>query len=806
MMNVVALKKWLFFALIKGGCVLFLTLSIPVYFSNYINADNLFVNTLKNGVGVRPLSMGGAYCAVAEGPESIYYNPAGLVLPGFSAQYALLDYKKTAYSQADLFSFYFSPFSISHYVISDKLGVESIDTTAIGFGKRGNNGIHWGVVYKTIGYQNAGVRINGWSSDFGVLINVTPMMNLGVTAQDILSDKLAIPVTLRSGLSFFNPERTLIASTDLVYQKNKDLDWHVGLEYALTDSLILRSGAYKDTLTGGLNIVFGPLSLECGLIAPQKNGQETLYMISAQFGKEIQWPQNRRYVFFKEKAFAEVLIADNLVEGKSDASILGGKKLGSNDLLTYIHEARLDPNCQGFLVRINTIPNNLSSIALVQEIREEFQKARQDGKIVVAYLEDTAELPEYYLAAAADKIVMPRLGQISHLGVHVEIRKTKDFLDKFGIESKIIASGEFKGALQETGPTLNEKERAKLEELVGNLYNQVVLDIKSDRALNWEIASAIFDGRIISANMAEQIKLVDKIGYYETAKKVAQEFSRRPVTVTQNQVAQAGAKAVSVLTLNEFVGDVDSDLFFSPFNKIAVIEIDGDIHAGETAQDIFYGGKSTGADTLIKTIHQIKSDFSIRGVILRINSPGGSLLAVDRIYEAIEDLKKSGKTVYTSMGNMSASGGYYVALNSDKIIANPGSLTGSIGVISIFKEYQGFNHILGIQYDVVKTGKYMDMFSPNRKMTADEESIYRTIQKDYHQYFISKVVENRKLTVKEVEPLAQGQIFTGEQAKDLKLVDATGSFYDAVQDLAAKVNIQGEPRLVFYRDKTHRLL
>ncbi|MFC1616671.1 signal peptide peptidase SppA [Candidatus Margulisiibacteriota bacterium] len=765
--------------------IIFLLLLIT-FPANLFAVDSVLYQALKSGNSIKAIGMGDTFTAYARGSDSILYNPAGVIVPGAGLRYNNLDYKKAYTNRNEIWTTYFSPFCFSSWAREDKLG-NSAEITSYSYARRGRNGVHWGINYKTINYEENSISHNGWSSDLGILVNFTNYLNFGIDLQDVFSDNIEVPTSVRTGFALFNKDRSFTFATDLIYEKNKDVNFHYGLEYKLTGELTVRGGAYGNNLTAGFSMDMGVAAIDTAIVVPQNEGEQAIYMIGFNLGKYLDWSESRKYVLFPQKAFAEIQIAGNLIEGKSEFSIFGGKKIGSNDLLTYIYEARTDKNCQGFFLRIGSINSSLSTISIVQEIRSELEKAKEDGKIIIVYLEDWVQLPEYYLASVAHKVIMPELGRISHLGIGVEVQKTKGFLDKFGIEADVITSGKYKGMLNTLSDKMTDDDKAKIEELVRNLYHQVIIDVKEDRGLDWDSVSYAFDGRIISAKKAKELGLVDELGYEKKAKELAARFTKYK------------KKPISLIKLEEFLKAPESDTILSAFNKIAVIEIDGPISLGKSNYDFFYGTKKTTTYELEEVVEKISKDFTIRGVLLRINSPGGSLIASDKILKAVEKLKKAKKIVYTSMGNMALSGGYYVSLNSDKIIANPGTLTGSIGVISIFQQYETLNKILGIEHETIKTGQYMDLFSVNRKMTAEERKMFTDMQQEYYDFFVNKVVEERNIKKKTLEPLAQGQVFSGEQAVELKLIDKLGSFYDAVFDLAHAAKIKGAPKLVFYR-------
>lgn len=769
------------------GLILWILVALPIY------SSSLLFSTLKDGIGIRPLSMGGSYTALGEEAVGIVYNPAELSLKGTGYHYENFDNNASQYSSFFAHSFLLSPFGFTYWKKAD-LSNNAVEVSAYGFGKKGSNGIDWGITYKTVKESYTDTSSSGWSSDLGILAHINPNMNVGITAHDIMKQNVAVPATLATGIAVFTSSRDFIFTSDLVFGKENDrsaIAPHFGAEYLLTEGLVLRGGWTQDALSGGASLILPFAELEYGAIYPNDATLSPSYMLGVQFGKQsVAKEQKRKYTLFKPKAYAEFAIGSNLVEGKSSISLLGGTKIGSNDLLSLIHEAMEDPSCEGFVVKIGSVADSLGAIGLVQEIRSELQKAKLKGKKVIAYLENWATLPEYYLATVADRIVMPELGTISHLGLDIELVKTKTFLQNFGIEPVIITSGKYKASLSPESDPLNPNSRQVLEGLIQNMYHQVLFDIKESRHLSWEHVSDVFDGRLISAKEAREKGLVDTLGYWDQVQDSTAEFlppkSPKP----------------PIVSLTEFSKDPDPVTLFPVLNQIAILEVDGVIVTGKSRPNFLYGASGCGAEDIEAAVESIKKDFTIRGVIVRINSPGGSILASDQIYTALGKLKEAGKLVYVSMGNIAASGGYYIALNADKIIANPGTLTGSIGVISAFQNKEGLHDLLGVERQVVKTGEYMDMFSPNKHVSKKEKAMMQRFQDEQYRLFVDKVIKHRKLTDQEAKDLAQGQVFTGEQALKLKMIDKLGNFYDAVSDMCREIQLNTEPQLVFYRPQT----
>jgi len=235
-------------------------------------------------------------------------------------------------------------------------------------------------------------------------------------------------------------------------------------------------------------------------------------------------------------------------------------------------------------------------------------------------------------------------------------------------------------------------------------------------------------------------------------------------------------------------------------DKIAIINIEGAIVGGGGGFGIF--GLTSGADDIAKQIRRAGEDPSVEAIILRINSPGGSAAASQELHEEVCKAREKGKIVVASMSDVATSGGYYVACGSDKIVANPGTITGSIGVIFSQLQYSELLEKYGIRANVIKSGKYKDIGSPLRNMTAEERQILQEMIDDIYIQFVRAVAEGRHMNESEVLEIADGRILTGQQAKELGLVDELGNFQDAV-DLAAEMGgIEGKPRMVEYGEKS----
>jgi len=232
-------------------------------------------------------------------------------------------------------------------------------------------------------------------------------------------------------------------------------------------------------------------------------------------------------------------------------------------------------------------------------------------------------------------------------------------------------------------------------------------------------------------------------------------------------------------------------------DKIGIIHIRGVITGGRAGRGLL-GRATTSSETIMRDLKKAREDPSVKAVVLRINSPGGSAAASQEIYEEIENCRKGGKKIVVSMSDLAASGGYYIASAADCIVANPATLTGSIGVIMELEDLRELFKKIGIRFDVIKSGEYKDIGSPLRRMTREERKILRGLIDDIFDQFVGAVAKGRGLSYKEVKRLADGRVFTGRQAHKLHLVDKLGNFQYAIKTASKLAKIKGEPIIIEY--------
>lgn len=491
------------------------------------------------------------------------------------------------------------------------------------------------------------------------------------------------------------------------------------------------------------------------------------------------------------KKIAEVEIRGVIPDYKEQRSILSRPRKNVHDIIEEIEKAEKDRDINGLLLKIYQFSGEVKLYeleGLTQEIVQAVKKVKKAGKPVVAYLGgEMAGVNELYLASVADKIVIAPECMIVGYGAVIDVSRLKSFFERFGVEWDAMTAGEYKStfhSIYTDSATPNQAELIK--GLVDEIHKQMIEQISKSRNINFteDLVNEISGGLI--PPRAKEIGIVDEIGFYNEAKKLI------------NKLANNRDDEKVNLTKLDKRKYWDRTWGITP--KIAVIGVHGAIITGESQPPLplpFFGERATGSETVVKQINSAAKDKSVKAIILRVNSGGGSALASNEIYTALKEARKK-KPVVVSFGNVAASGGYYVACSSDKIFANPATLTGSIGVVYSKPVLEKLYENLKIKIETYKKGDYADMFSTTRHWTEIErKGIENALQYTYLG-FKQKVAENRNMTLDEVEKLAQGKVYTGTQALNLKLVDELGGLRNAIDFSREKANIKGKYEVKFY--------
>ncbi|MBT4887611.1 MAG: signal peptide peptidase SppA [Planctomycetaceae bacterium] len=487
----------------------------------------------------------------------------------------------------------------------------------------------------------------------------------------------------------------------------------------------------------------------------------------------------RNYVFADEERFiAGISLTGSLSDGVGQEGLLGDVAPRLSRMLKRLEDAAKDESVRGVLL---SIQSPRLGRARVLELRESIQHIRDQGKPVVAHL-ISGEPLDYSVAAACDRVVMPPAATLAITGVRTEVTFYKGLLDRLGIQAEILQVGEFKGAGEPlTRVSMSPQLRQQYESFVGDLFEQMVEQISEDRSLEKEKVRELIDIGIFTPDQAVQASLVDGIAYED---EVLSGFSASSADSLQDFRRDYGKQDVDTdfsglsgfMKLVDILSGTEKISQKNASKRIAIIHVQGEIVDGRGSVGMF-GGSAAGSEAITKAIRQASEDASVAALVIPINSPGGSALASDLIWR---ELDRCHKPIVASLSDTAASGGYYIAVAADEIVAAPGTLTGSIGVVGGKIAIGGALNRYGIHTDVVSRGRNAGWLSSQEPFTASEKNAFRTTMEDVYRLFTSKVAQGRKLDREHLDSLAEGRVFTGRMAHSAGLVDSLGTLEDAV--------------------------
>lgn len=470
-----------------------------------------------------------------------------------------------------------------------------------------------------------------------------------------------------------------------------------------------------------------------------------------------------------------------MVDSSSSKFNFGSHPLTVMDVVLGLDAAERDSRVKGVFVRVGT---GSLSIARAEEVKAALKKFRASGKFVIVHAQgfDGAGLGDYLAATAADQIWMQPKSPFSASGVGGGEIFLRGLLDKIKAEPQIAKRAEYKSAadmFMESGMT--KEDREQLEALMHSWYDVAVDDAAKDRKLSRQ---ALIDALEASPQFTEDAKakkLIDRVGYDDDALGAA--------------LSRAGDNAQPI-TLGQFLG-TKGDASFGSGPHIALVEAAGEIVEGSANSGPFGGDEVIAGDDMARAIRQATADKDIKAIILRVDSPGGSVTASDQILDAVKKAQAAGKPVVVSMGSLAASGGYYISLSANKIVAEPGTITGSIGVLTGKVSIGNTLGLIGVKGELVGVGKNALMNSDLQPYTPEQWKAVNDEADAIYNDFTKKVADGRKLPLDKVKDVARGRVWTGADAATRGLVDKLGGFWDAA-DLAKRLSgIPANDRVTF---------
>ena len=440
------------------------------------------------------------------------------------------------------------------------------------------------------------------------------------------------------------------------------------------------------------------------------------------------------------------------------------KKLGLHDMVAAIENAKDDDDIKGIFINGMGSSGGQATKALIREALVDF---KDSGKFIIAHSKYYTQ-GSYYMASVADKVYVHPLGGIDFRGFSSQIPFFKNMLDKVGVNMEVFYAGKFKGASEPYRRTnLSDENRLQIREYIDGLYNIYLTDISESRDMSVDRLKKIADDFLIrEPEDAVKYELADAVGYYDEA-----------VSDMKVRMGLDKDDKLKKTSIQNYAKTVDKKTEFSVKDRVAVLFAEGNIVMGEADPG------TIGDDNYMKTIRKIRNDDKVKALVLRVNSGGGSALASENIWRELMLLKEKGVPIVVSMGDVAASGGYYIACMADKIYAEEATITGSIGVVAAMPNTtELMNEKIGITFDTVNTGRYSNSMSPVFDMREDERRILQESIEDMYDTFLTRVADGRKIDKSAVHEIAQGRVWTGNKAKEIGLVDEIGGLNEAIAD------------------------
>lgn len=445
--------------------------------------------------------------------------------------------------------------------------------------------------------------------------------------------------------------------------------------------------------------------------------------------------------------------------------------LGLDNMIEGIKKAKDNDNIKGIYIEAGAFAAD--SYASMQALRNALLDFKKSRKWIIAYA-DTYTQGTYYLSSVADKVYLNPQGQIDWHGLASEPVFIKDLLAKFGVKIQVVKVGAYKSATEMfTGDKMSDANREQTSAYLNSIWGNITKEVGASRGLSVAQLNAYADSMITFADPQEyvKLKLVDGLLYTDQIK-----------TVVKKQLGIDSDDDIEQVTIADMV-NTEAKNQGDENNKVAVYYAYGDIVDGAVG-GLFSQGHQIDAQVVCKDLADLAKDKDIKAVVIRINSDGGSAYASEQIWHQIMEMKKL-KPVVVSMGGMAASGGYYMSAPANWIVAEPTTITGSIGIFGMFPDVSNlFREKLGLKFDEVKTNKYADFGTRARPFTEEEMSYLSQYVNRGYKLFRHRVAEGRKMTDNQVEKIAQGHVFTGQDAQKIGLVDQLGGLDVAVAKAA----------------------
>ena len=482
----------------------------------------------------------------------------------------------------------------------------------------------------------------------------------------------------------------------------------------------------------------------------------------------------------KENSILKITLSDPIIDRGSDnpidfdiLSLESKKKMGLTDILNSIEKAKKDDRIKGIYLNIE-MPN--ASMASLEEIREKLLEFKvETDKFIIAYSEIYSQ-KAYFMASAADEVYLHPEGLLEFVGLAYQGMFYKGALEKLDIEPQIIRHGKFKAAVEPyMFDKMSNENRKQISKFLNSIWSNMLADISESRNISTDdLFQIVQQLKVRKASDAVTLRLVDATLYKDQVLDSLRQKLNIEIDADIEVTKLAAYKNAKLEgSKKKYIKD-----------KVTVVYAYGGISGGEGDDE------NIGSERISRAIRDARKDEKVKAIVLRVNSPGGSALASETILREMI-LAKAEKPIVVSMGDVAASGGYYISCHADTIVANPTTITGSIGVFGLLLNAQKLmKNKLGITIDTVRTNQYADMGSMYRSLTTKERNIIQKSVEDIYDTFIMHVSEGRNMSKKEVDAIGQGRVWSGEDAIDLGLIDVLGGLEDAIEIAASMAGLE----------------
>ncbi len=457
-----------------------------------------------------------------------------------------------------------------------------------------------------------------------------------------------------------------------------------------------------------------------------------------------------------------------------------GGVIGLINLKEAIQAAQEDDRIEGIYLDAGMAS---AGFATLKEIRDDLMDFKASGKFIVGYSELLTERA-YYVASAADELYLHPEGIMEFNGFFVETTFIKGTLDKIGVKPQVFRVGDFKSAVEPfIRDDMSAESRQQTESYLSSLYTTYLKDIAASNGQSVQTLKNLADSvSVNSAKEAAQYKLVSATAYYDEVL----DMLRKKLSLEEDD-------DINFVSLSKYGKAIEKESEYSR-DRVAVIVANGQILPGEGE------GTTIGGETFAKEIRKARLDDNVKAVVLRINSPGGSALASDVIWREVV-LTQQVKPIIASMSDVAASGGYYIAMGCDTIVAEPNTITGSIGIFALAFNAKELISKIGLSTDVVKTSPYADILNPTSTMTDYEKMVIQKYVNEGYETFVGKAAKGRNMSVAAIKKVASGRVWTGAQAKERGLVDVLGGLDEAVALAVKKAGLSDDYRVRYYPEE-----